>query len=212
MSSEGDVRPRVSQLCKPLWNCLHDQSPLSILEYFIPFMTTRNALHLLQFWFSVASFKNAQPSSTTEAPSHCSNNPTTSEPQVQRDDKSRFERSSIGILQASVSHNKHAMAGVDNSTGVLPKPQSEISDQSSYHVSDSIRQSSATVEEVKPLGYCGDGDCDVSCIGGLNGLNGRRGREREGNEPVIGRGNQSSLESQKEGTAPEITRQTSLSK
>lgn len=206
MSSEGDVRLRVSQLCKPLWNCLHDQSPLSILEYFVQFMTTRNALHLLQFWFSVASFKNAQSSSMTEAPSHYSNNPTTSEPLVQGDDKSRFEGScgrTLQSSQASAVHNNPAIAGVDNSDG-MPR-----SDQSTCHVSGSIRQ---TIGEVKPSGYCGDGDCDVSCIEGLNGLNGRRGREREGSEPVIGRGNQSSVESQREGATPEISRQTSLSK
>lgn len=64
-SSEG-ARPgekRVSQLLKPLWNCLHEQSsPLSILEYLIQFMASRDAVHLLQFWFSVASFRNAAPS------------------------------------------------------------------------------------------------------------------------------------------------------
>ena len=71
-SSEGSgdshrpqLQTRVSQLSKPLWNCLHDQSPLSILEYFIQFMAAGDALHLLQFWFSVASFRNAIPSCAT---------------------------------------------------------------------------------------------------------------------------------------------------
>ena len=63
--SERGVK-RVSQFCKPLWDCLNtsDQSPLSMLEYFIQFMAARNALHLLQFWFSVASFRGATPSLT----------------------------------------------------------------------------------------------------------------------------------------------------
>jgi A-kinase anchor protein 10 len=216
MSGEEDDKPRVSQLCKPLWNCLHDQSPLSILEYFIQFMTTRKALHLLQFWFSVASFKNALPSSTTEAPisSHHSITPTTSELLVQGDIESRCERSSAGILppsQTSVEHNNQAMAGADNTAVVLPKAQNDdIKDHSSCHVSSSVRQSGAAVVEVKPSGCCGDGDCGVSCVGGLNGLNGRRGRERDGDKPEVVRGNQSSMESQREGKTSEITRQTSL--
>ena len=54
---------KFSQLWKPLCNCLHDHSsPLSVLEYLIQFMAARDALHLLQFWFSVASFQNAAPS------------------------------------------------------------------------------------------------------------------------------------------------------
>ena len=67
---EGE-RERVSQLCKPLWECLNapDSSPLSVLEYFIQFMAARDALHLLQFWFSVASFRNAASSSHTDSQS-----------------------------------------------------------------------------------------------------------------------------------------------
>jgi hypothetical protein len=59
---------RVSRLCQPLLNCLHsDQSPLSVLEYLIQFMAARDALHLLQFWFSVTSFRNAAPTSLTDS-------------------------------------------------------------------------------------------------------------------------------------------------
>ena len=59
---------RVSRLCQPLLNCLHsDQSPLSVLEYLIQFMAARDALHLLQFWFSVTSFRNATPTSLTDS-------------------------------------------------------------------------------------------------------------------------------------------------
>ena len=58
--SRGYGRSRVSKLSQPLWSCLHsDQSPLSVLEYLIQFMAAREALHLLQFWFSVASFEKA---------------------------------------------------------------------------------------------------------------------------------------------------------
>ena len=60
-------RARVSNLSKPLWNCLHsEQSPLSMLEYLIQFMAVRDALHLLQFWFSVDSFRKATSSSVSK--------------------------------------------------------------------------------------------------------------------------------------------------
>ena len=73
MSVGEGKRERVSQLCKPLWECLNapDSShPLSVLEYFIQFMAARDALHLLQFWFSVASLRNAASSSHTDSQSH----------------------------------------------------------------------------------------------------------------------------------------------
>ena len=50
--------PRVSQFCKPLQNILSDRGTPSILDYWVQFMRSRNSLHLLQFWFSVASFQN----------------------------------------------------------------------------------------------------------------------------------------------------------
>lgn len=53
--------PRTSQLCKPLGHTLKDTSPLSMLEYFIQYMESVEALHLTQFWFSVESFKAAFP-------------------------------------------------------------------------------------------------------------------------------------------------------
>ena len=61
--------PRVSQFCKPLQNILNDQGTHSILEYWVQFMISRNSLHLLQFWFSVASFQNTF--STSFKKRHC---------------------------------------------------------------------------------------------------------------------------------------------
>ena len=82
MAAKKDAEgKRVSQLCKPLWDILHDQTPLSVLEYLVQFMDTRNSLHLLQFWFSVASFRKATSSglsgankslpNTVASSSHC---------------------------------------------------------------------------------------------------------------------------------------------
>ena len=67
---------RTSQLCKPLAAILKDTeagSTLSVLEYFIQYMEEKDALHLLQFWFAVESFKTATPS-----PTDCSRQLTTS--------------------------------------------------------------------------------------------------------------------------------------
>lgn len=50
---------RMSQLCKPLSAVLRDTASLSMLEYFIQFMESIGALHLVQFWLSVESFKSA---------------------------------------------------------------------------------------------------------------------------------------------------------
>ena len=59
-------RNRTSQLCKPLAAILKDltaaNTPLSMLEYFIQYMEEQDALHLLQFWFAVESFKTVAPS------------------------------------------------------------------------------------------------------------------------------------------------------
>ena len=65
----NDTIPRTSQLCKPLAAILRDSGTLSMLEYFIQYMEEQDALHLLQFWFAVESFKIAAPSPkhTTEA-------------------------------------------------------------------------------------------------------------------------------------------------
>ena len=52
-------QPRASQLCKHLLEILSDSSPLSMLEYFIQFMESVGAVHLVQFWFCVESFKSA---------------------------------------------------------------------------------------------------------------------------------------------------------
>ena len=55
--------PRTSQLCKPLAAILKDSAgALSMLEYFVQYMEEQDALHLLQFWFAVESFKIAAPS------------------------------------------------------------------------------------------------------------------------------------------------------
>jgi hypothetical protein len=57
---------RTSQLCKPLIAILKDSeagsAALSMLEYFVQYMEEQDALHLLQFWFAVESFKTVAPS------------------------------------------------------------------------------------------------------------------------------------------------------
>lgn len=50
---------RSSQLYKHLLEILTDSSPLSMLEYFLQFMESVGAVHLVQFWFCVESFKSA---------------------------------------------------------------------------------------------------------------------------------------------------------
>ena len=48
---------RTSKLCKSLPEILTDVSSLSMLEYFIQYMESMKALHLVQFWLAVESFK-----------------------------------------------------------------------------------------------------------------------------------------------------------
>lgn len=48
---------KTSKLCKSFPEVMKDDSPLSILEYFIQYMESVNALHLVQFWLTVESFK-----------------------------------------------------------------------------------------------------------------------------------------------------------
>ena len=83
--SSNRTCPRTSQLCKPLSAILKDSGTLSVLDYFIQFMESEGALHLLQFWFAVESFKNAissprhrdhlSPSTATHSPStYCAAN------------------------------------------------------------------------------------------------------------------------------------------
>lgn len=49
-----------SQLCKPLDVILRESSSFSILDYFIQYMDSIGALHVVQFWLSVKSFKSAE--------------------------------------------------------------------------------------------------------------------------------------------------------
>jgi len=49
-----------SNLCKSLDDILHDKSHLSMLPYFIQFMESVHAIHLVQFWFSVEAFRTAE--------------------------------------------------------------------------------------------------------------------------------------------------------
>ena len=58
-ASDWAREPRASQLYKHLLEILTDSSPLSMLEYFIQFMESAGAVHLVQFWFCVQSFKSA---------------------------------------------------------------------------------------------------------------------------------------------------------
>ena len=57
--------PKSSKLCKSLSKLLEDTSSLSMLEYFIQYMESANALHILHFWYTVESFK-----ATTSPVSH----------------------------------------------------------------------------------------------------------------------------------------------
>ena len=52
-----------SQLCKPLDVVLHEPSTFSVLNYFIQYMDSIGALHVVQFWLSVESFKSAETAS-----------------------------------------------------------------------------------------------------------------------------------------------------
>ena len=51
--------PKHSHLCKDLLTTLTEDSPDSPMEYFIQFMESISAVHLIQFWLSVESFKSA---------------------------------------------------------------------------------------------------------------------------------------------------------
>lgn len=53
--------PKTSKLCKSFCEVLRDSSTPSILEYFLQYMESVGALHIVHFWFSVESFKNALP-------------------------------------------------------------------------------------------------------------------------------------------------------
>ena len=67
---DGNIT-QASQLCQPLSAILTADSeagPISILDYFVQYMERENALHLLQFWFAVQSFKNA--ASAYHRPNH----------------------------------------------------------------------------------------------------------------------------------------------
>ena len=59
--------PMHSHLSKDLLTTLTDNSHNSLLEYFIHFMQTIDAVHLVQFWLTVESFK-----STPQTPSNLS--------------------------------------------------------------------------------------------------------------------------------------------
>lgn len=49
--------PKTSKLCKSFPEVMKDTSSLSMLEYFIQYMEYVGALHLVQFWLTVESFK-----------------------------------------------------------------------------------------------------------------------------------------------------------
>ena len=54
-----------SDLCKPLSAILTDSSSVSMLDYFIQFMDSESALHIVQFWLTVEAFKSAPSNSTS---------------------------------------------------------------------------------------------------------------------------------------------------
>lgn len=53
--------PKASKLCKSFSEIMRDTSSLSVLEYFIQYMESVSALHLVQFWLAVESFKAQRP-------------------------------------------------------------------------------------------------------------------------------------------------------
>lgn len=63
-----------SNLCKSLDEVLHDKSHLSMLPYFIQFMESVHAIHLVQFWFSVEAFRTAERDEINPCGYHNSNN------------------------------------------------------------------------------------------------------------------------------------------
>lgn len=70
--------PKHSHLCKDLLTTLKDDSPDSLMEYFIQYMESINAVQLIQFWLSVESFKAARLSSNF--PTHAAPAETPSTP------------------------------------------------------------------------------------------------------------------------------------
>ena len=66
---------KASRLCKQLPEILRDDSSLSMLEYFIQYMESVKALHLVQFWLTVESFKGQGGSSPKGSHSNAAGTP-----------------------------------------------------------------------------------------------------------------------------------------
>ena len=224
-SQESPAR-RFSQLCKPLWECLHDQAALSVLEYLIQFMAARDALHLLQFWFSVASFKSASHSSSTAAAPLNHSHTLAATSVVSGSHVCAAETRAIGTVQSQpmkADHNSLLMKSAnsiptslpttpDNCTEITPTSASCHSLGGSASVPIQLYKEEAECDSlIKALAVrqMAAGD-DVHGGGGASTMNGVGGG-REG-DVTVGREGQGSVGGVRNGRPEEITRQTSLSK
>ena len=202
-------KARVSQLSKPLWDCLHDHTSLSVLEYFIQFLAAKDALHLLQFWFSVASFKNALPSSVLPP----NNSETVTESGTLSQVQSGFEVKDTRTLKPQQVTTSSITTGAHTIT-VVPTvlPNSVVQSRSPTPFSASCDPSNGAgqsapmttelVEVNQSSGFSQEGIKAFSTS--MNGVRGRVGREDEVSKKM------SNIECQRK--PPDITRQTSLSK
>lgn len=153
-----------------------------MLEYWIQFLISRNCLHLLQFWFSVASFKNAS-SSSNKFPSRT---PAT-------------ENSDIRKVECLSGESTGSLAG-----HVSGKPDRMTSDSSCMDSVNEGIHNSHPKGEMEPQSFVEFQSQEVSTTT-LNGV----GRE-VGMDGGVTEGTRSSMISQRaEGG---IVRQTSLSK
>ena len=212
MSSPGEPwngRARVSQLGKPLWDCLHDHTSLSVLEYLIQFLTAKDALPLLQFWFSVASFKNALPSSVLPP----NNSETVTESGTLSLVQSGFEVNDTRTLKPQQATTSAIITGADT-ISVVPTalPNSVIQSRSPTTFSASCDSSNGADQsapmktelvEVNQFSGCSQEDIK-SFRASVNGVRGRGGME--------GAVSKKRPNSEFQRTPPDITRQTSLSK
>lgn len=196
-------KTRVSQLSKPLWDCLHDHTSLSVLEYLIQFLAAKDALHLLQFWFSVASFKKALASSVLP-PNNVTESDTLSLVQ------SGFEVNVIRTLKPQQVTTSAITTGADTITVVptaLPNSvRSSTTFSASCDSSNGAGQSSPmTTELVEVNQSSGCSQEDIKAFStSVNGVRGRVGREDEVSKKM------SNMECHRK--PPDITRQTSISK
>lgn len=195
------AKARVSQLCKPLWNCLHEHTTLSVLEYLVQFLSAKDALHFLQFWFSVASFKNALPTSVL---------PPNSSVTVTESDTLSLVQSEINDTRTLNPHHATTSAIRTGAIAVVPTPlpNSTIQNRKPTSLFSASCDSSSGACQSAPMTTEQSSGCSQEDIKAFStSVNGVRGRE--GREDAVGK---KGLNSECQRKAPDITRQTSLSK